>query len=60
MMRGGKRAGAGKKATGKYGPKVWPINVRVSEPVAKKIRELSQAGASISDIIEDAIVEATT
>lgn len=57
-MKGGKRAGAGKKATGKYGPKVWPLNIRVSTQVAEKIGTLVEAGVSISDLVEGVIVEA--
>ena len=56
-MRGGRRPGAGRKVSGKYGKKDKMLVLRVSASTLRKLSELKATGVSMSDYIEGVIQE---
>ena len=50
--RGGRRAGAGRKARGKHGPKVLSVTVRVSRDTKEKLSFIKARGWKIAQLVE--------
>ncbi len=50
--RGGRRAGAGRKAKGKHGPRVLTISIRVSQDTKDKITFIGSRGWKLATLVE--------
>lgn len=50
--RGGRRAGAGRKAKGKHGPRVLTISIRVSQDTKDKITFIGSRGWKLAALVE--------
>lgn len=50
--RGGRRAGAGRKAKGKHGPLVLTVSIRVSQDTKDKITFIGSRGWKLATLVE--------
>ena len=50
--RGGRRAGAGRKAKGKHGPRVLTVSIRVSQDTKDKIAFIGSRGWKLATLVE--------
>lgn len=50
--RGGRRAGAGRKAKGNHGPRVLTISIRVSQDTKDKITFIGSRGWKLATLVE--------
>lgn len=50
--RGGRRAGAGRKAKGKHGPRTLSVSIRVSQDTKDKIAFISARGWKLATLVE--------
>lgn len=51
-MRGGRRAGAGRKAKGKHGPRTSSVTIRVSRDTKDKIAYIQARGWRLASLVE--------
>lgn len=50
--RGGRRAGAGRKAKGKHGPRTLSVTIRVSRDTKDKIAYIQARGWKLASLVE--------